>query len=636
MAPSLFAIALLSHPLSLTPPEYGRAELSPVEYTQEKSEPSHHEQIKENPSSESPPIHFSFPAIATSPLPPISVSLEKNESSSTSLTPFHFVPPSQSSWDLPVTEWSLATPSIQPIELGASLSYPSFTHGEENSLLEISEPQPLPLYDVTIESPLYTPPADMTPAKEDFDLKIASYTPPMTTYKNQDILAAPSLPFESYSNYDHAAAISSSFFPKREQEHPFLPPNEQYTPYNAAYPYISRITLSSHEPPLPPLFQYLPPAIEQAQIDSLLQNYSSKEYNLSRQPSSDELNNVAFDDQFDVDVGVTPRADKKGYLFHINLYPKANLTLHHMKQNFVFVIDKSSSIKEFRYEIFRKAVLDSLDYLQEGDTFNIYVVDNKKHKLSSEPLLWRKANVRKAREFLFSQDFNKFYSSSADTYDIIEAVQEEMSPFEGELTIILVTDGSSLMDIKKRKHTLSHLIYSNKNSYTLHTACMSKDSSGSMLDLLSTFNRGEFITSQTHAAFPRKFCRLVKHVSQIITKDIHLSTLTEKSITLFPSPAAMPQMYVDRPFVIYGMADELEDFDLIVQGKFDDRYLFMKKKIRLKTAPRSTKPLQKQLAIHQAYLCYQHYLTEHNEFYLEEAKKMLSKYKLRAAVDKKK
>lgn len=646
MALPLFAIALL-----MTPPpcegisvpkeklEYTQSELPfrqipyKSDFVPDSSYPSYNKQVsEENPpltlrdTLTFPTINSSSPTERTIPISPSELSFSFANSSS-------LQPPPSPQKSLPLL--SFETPPLPPPTLGTDLPYPL----NENQLeaVALAHSPETPPHELSISPPPCTLSSPDLSFNESFVLDPIPYTPRSSSLlRDTPLLSMPILEVSPLPRYDAAASLEGLFPPHKEQEFPFIPLKALYPPYHPSCALIKEASLLAHEPPLPSLFQYTHPVTAQAHIQPLLQNYSSREYNLSRQPTSDELNNVAFDDQFDITVGVIPRTDRKGYLFHINLFPKANLTLHHLKQNFVFVIDKSSSIKQFRYEIFRRAVLDSLDYLQEGDTFNIYVVDNKTHKLSEEPLLWRKSNVRKAQEFLFSQEFNKYYTSSADTYDVIESVQQDMNAFEGELTIILVTDGSTLMDIKKRKHTLSHLIYTNNKKYTLHTACMSKDSSGSMLDLLSTFNQGEFISSQTHAAFPRKFCRLVKHVSQMITKDIHLSTLSDHNVSLFPSASAMPQMYVDRPFTIYGTIDELDNFDLIVQGKFDDRYLFMKKKIPLKTAPRSTKPLQKQFAIHQAYLCYEHYLTGHDEFYLEEAKKQLAKYKLRAAVDKKK
>jgi hypothetical protein len=658
MASPLFAIALLIHHIPLAPPEgqgfvvpkgkieHVLSELSlspdviPENYSEENLQVFYSEQVSEEVLFSLLTPAYSFPILQAPS--PSSLNL------SISITPPLLSPPHKELFLVKFSPLEIPSSNIELPELG-QISH-EFKETPPIGIARSPKAHPLRMApfsrDLLIqeEISLILPeptPCCITLIEPLIPLKELSYLHPDTKAlialsKGKVLLEAPSLPPSIYINYEEDISLFSLLVPRDEGEAPFMASEETFHLYETSAPVATKISLSSREAPLPSLFESYLPSPSKDRVASLLNNYSSKEYNLSRQPTSDQLNNVAFDDQFEIDVGVIPRRDQKGYLFHVNLYPKANLTLHQMKQNFVFVIDKSSSIKEFRYDIFRRAVLESLDYLQEGDTFNIYLVDNKVHKLSEEPLLWRKSSVRKASEFLYSQDFNKYYASSADAYDTIEKVHEEMASFDGELTVIFVTDGSTLMDIRKRKFTLANLITSNNHKYTLHTACMSKDSSASMLDLLSTFNRGEFISSQTHAAFPRKFCRLVKHVSQIITKDIHLSTLSNQSVTLFPSPRTMPQMYVDRPFTIYGTATDLEDFDLIIQGKFDDRYLFMKKKIHLKTAPRSTKPLQKQFAIHQAYLCYEHYLDEHDEFYLEEAKKQLSKYKLRSAASTKK
>ena len=126
-----------------------------------------------------------------------------------------------------------------------------------------------------------------------------------------------------------------------------------------------------------------------------------------------------------------------------------------------------------------------------------------------------------------------------------------------------------------------------------------------MLDLLSTFNRGEFVYSQTNTAFPRKLARLVKHTSQLISKDIRITNThpQDTNLELFPHTHLVPHLYADRPFTIYGTIDEPKDFELIIQGRFNDRYLYLKKRINLTKARPATKPLNKYLAIQQAYVC---------------------------------
>lgn len=382
------------------------------------------------------------------------------------------------------------------------------------------------------------------------------------------------------------------------------------------------------------LFTYQYPSLARKDTDA--SNYENRSilYNLTRQPTGNALNNVPSSEQFDIDVTITKRKDRrKGQVFSISIYPNQELNLKPVRQHFTFIIDKTASVKKYRYDMFRAAVVKALNFLQEGDTFNIYVIDRKVNCLSEQPLLWRTSTVQSAKQFLYSSNFSGFNASSTDLYDLLPEVANQLPNTEGENTIILVTDGSSLANIQSKKYTLTELFKSNQGRYTLHTACIDGKSRGAMLDLISTFNRGEFVYSQTNTAFPRKLARLVKHASQRIASDVHV-TLTDPdgvNVELFPHTNMVPHLYADRPFTIYGTIDEPKDFELIIQGRFEDRYLYLKKHICLTKARKSTKGLNKQLAVQQAYVCYEHYLNTHDAFYLKQAEERLAEYKLKPA-----
>ncbi|MCH9614616.1 MAG: hypothetical protein SP1CHLAM54_14210 [Chlamydiia bacterium] len=398
------------------------------------------------------------------------------------------------------------------------------------------------------------------------------------------------------------------------------------------------ITVSTLERPENPalveLFSHQFPSIPRNQADSLSRANRSTRYNLSRQPTSNALNNVPSSDEFEIDVSIVKRKDRhKGYVFSISVYPNQELNLQPVQQHYAFIIDKTATVKKYRYDMFRKAILKALNYLQEGDTFNIYVVDKKIHRLSDTPLLWRKKHVTEARQFLYSNNFTHFFNSNIDLYDVLPEISNELPNDQGENTIVLLTDGSSLANIQSKKYTLANLFENNKGRYTLHTACIDRRSRGAMLDLVSTFSNGEFVYSQTNTAFPRKLARLVKHTSQLLSKDMHV-TLTNAegtNVEIYPHATMVPHMYADRPFTVYGTIDEPRDLDLVIQGRFNDRYLYIKKKANLTTARQSTRGLNKILAIQQAYVCYEHYLNTHDTFYLQQAEERLRDYKLKPA-----
>lgn len=480
---------------------------------------------------------------------------------------------------------------------------------------------------------------DQDAPKEAFYLNSVVYVHPDQEGKKLIAASAPfSLTFPKLVRYPHvlhtaALALEGVLDPLSQREVSFT-----YTPRILCNETPDIQTVSAVERPENPslvdLFTHNYPSLPRSQADVLSRANRSTRYNLSRQPTSNALNNVASSDEFDIDVSITKRKDlHKGYVFSISVYPNQEINLRPVQQNYIFVIDKTATVQKYRYDMFRKAILGALNHLQEGDTFNIYIVDKKIHRLSETPLLWRKKHVAAAKQFLSLNNFTHFFNNAADLYDLLPEISNELPTNEGENTIVLLTDGSSLANIQSKKHTLANLFENNKGRYTLHTACIDRRSKGAMLDLVSTFSNGEFIYSQTNTAFPRKLARLVKHTSQLLSKDMHV-TLTNAegtNVEIYPHPTMMPHMYADRPFTIFGTIDEPKDLDLVIQGRYNDRYLYIKKKANLTKARESTRGLNKILAIQQAYVCYEHYLNTHDSFYLEQAEERLREYKLKPA-----
>lgn len=350
---------------------------------------------------------------------------------------------------------------------------------------------------------------------------------------------------------------------------------------------------------------------------------------LTEMPRSEELQIEYTEEQFKSEVTVARRKDRKGYVFCVTLRPSDAFDLEPLQQHFVFVVDKSESIKKVRYNNFRKGVNQALDYLNENDTFNVVVIDSKLSPLSEFPLPWVSSTVREAKKFLKGHEFSPFKSHKTNLYEQLDELPQLFSK-RAENTVVLLTDGASLHDIKQKKFTLGRLLQEEREDYTLHTACASMRNNASMLDLLSTFHRGEFVQSKTFASFPRKLARLVKHASHMVVKSPAVTAASEKvsDIELYPHSHAVPNIYSDRPFKIYGTIETLEDFDLVLQGKRNGHFVHMKFPVRLKEAGKPTSPIFKELATQQAYVCYENYLLEHDDYYLEEAERKLDKYNL--------
>ena len=94
-----------------------------------------------------------------------------------------------------------------------------------------------------------------------------------------------------------------------------------------------------------------------------------------------EFNSVEWNDIFDVDIKTVAR-EEGGYLFSLSFIPKVDMSQHRLKQNYYFLIDRSSTIERNRYQSFKRAVIRSIGSLREGDHFNVVIFDSKIARLS--------------------------------------------------------------------------------------------------------------------------------------------------------------------------------------------------------------------------------------------------------------
>ena len=156
-----------------------------------------------------------------------------------------------------------------------------------------------------------------------------------------------------------------------------------------------------------------------------------------------------------------------------------------------------------------------------------------------------------------------------------------------------------------------------------------------MLDLMSTFNNGELVYSKTHAAFPRKLAVLIKHIGSFLAKDIHIQVASQHfdtGIEFYPNAQALPSLYSDKPYMVYGSTNDLKDFDLMLQGFTGEQWINITQHISFKNAEKATHAMKRNVALQQAYICYDYYLQKEDSFFLAEAERFLEPHSMPNAI----
>ncbi|MBS3905219.1 MAG: hypothetical protein KGZ39_07830 [Simkania sp.] len=296
---------------------------------------------------------------------------------------------------------------------------------------------------------------------------------------------------------------------------------------------------------------------------------------------------------FHVDVQVMPRKEQEGIFFAITLIPKPEATLKAMKQHFHFIIDCSQNTEKHRISVYKKAIERSLGYLQDGHTFNIYFADKHIHALSTTPVIASRKTITQAKLFLEKQT-SKGTGTKETLLSLFKdiALKSKEHASIGELdSVILLTDGVVLQDSNKRSPSFKEWLKEGSPPFVLYATSIGNDTYPAILDALTMASGGKVLHSSTHAAFPRKFAKLVLDLKTPIATNVRPSLDiedTSSSISLMRTCCKMAPLFASQPTTFFGAADKVEDFILHLEGIAKDSPMEMSLDINLKSCRQGT------------------------------------------------
>ncbi len=360
---------------------------------------------------------------------------------------------------------------------------------------------------------------------------------------------------------------------------------------------------------------------------------------ISTEPSEYDFPSTDFaaewNEDFDVDITFLPTPEGKGYIFSLALSPNCDISSHSLKQNLYFIIDRSSSVQKHRFAVFKRAVLKALSSMQQGDTFNILVMDRKIARFSPENRPVSLKNINAAEEFLDKQDAGGFFNT-ADIYTKLGKILPSIPENDEMHTAILLTDGKTSMNAEKKQTALKNWIQNNQGKVSLYTCAIGADNDLLTLDMFSLVSGGKLLYSDTHASFPRKLSKLVLDLKDPIAKDLSVSVIPHNpnsNIEFYTANSQLPSLYGHQPYVLVGKIDEPGSFDLVIQGRHQGNWIAIKKNISFIDGHKGDDKLEKLWNAQHAGLCYAKFIKEGKLAHLKEAKQILKKSRSEVAFE---
>jgi len=295
---------------------------------------------------------------------------------------------------------------------------------------------------------------------------------------------------------------------------------------------------------------------------------------------------ATWNDDFTVTVTISPPTEDSEYVFSLALLPTHTLSLEKISQNFYFLIDPSSSIDKHRFNLFKRSVLKSLSSLQEGDRFNIIVLDRKLTRLATKNLMFNLKSLHRAEEFLDKLSQANFITS-VDVIESLEKVAALITESGQMHTALLLTNGQSSQGFQNQQKALKAYLEKNGSNLSLYAAAVGDRNNLVNLDMICNLSGGKLLYSDTNASFPRKFTQLVKSLKAPIAKDIRIKAepINPKAgLSIMSASQHLPAMYADEPYIIMGKMERLSDFTLSIEARNDDEWITIQKTISFQQA----------------------------------------------------
>lgn len=338
---------------------------------------------------------------------------------------------------------------------------------------------------------------------------------------------------------------------------------------------------------------------------------------------------------FTFKIEYAPKRDLTGYLFKLELTPKAEYAYKRIPQNYFFLIDRSPSIGRQRYEQTKSAVMRSLDLLHVEDSFNILVFDGNVTRFSTHGVACSPNNISLAKKFLSAQKHSRFFGSTdlGSSLGHILAMEAKENAVNNA---ILLSDGDTLLSISKQRKTVANWTAKNQGKIALYSLPAGHGNNLPLLDLLSVFNKGMLFHAASDQAIESTLSMLLYALQNPVARDVIVKANplenTQGSIKVFPSSQRLPHFYKQIPYVLYGSVDRLEDFNLSFQGNVHDGILSANQQISFANGiPVNIQTLERPWAIQQAYELYAQYLRDGQKQHLQRIKSLLTPYRISMA-----
>jgi hypothetical protein len=351
-------------------------------------------------------------------------------------------------------------------------------------------------------------------------------------------------------------------------------------------------------------------------------------------PRNESAGSVASSTDFSAQMFYAASPDQKGYLFQIVFFPKSEVAFKRIDHNIYFMVDRSNSIDNSRFERTKKAITEALYRLDPHDTFNILFFDEKIVKLSEKNLPLSDESLERASKFLETEPHGGFFAST-QLYKSLHQIIPSVVPEHELNTAILFTDGISSISEEEQRMAIQKWSVANEGKVALHCVATGRSNNLPLLDLLSVNNRGRLCYDKQEKKISQLLTQLLDDIQDPIGKELVLTAMTEDpaaKLSLFPRQRRVSDLYRNSPFTIYGRCSDMTELTVFIQGKYYDHRFDLQQQLKFELAQKvELNQIIRSWLVHLAYEEYDKFLYDGQRKHISEVKKILRPFNIPVA-----
>lgn len=267
---------------------------------------------------------------------------------------------------------------------------------------------------------------------------------------------------------------------------------------------------------------------------------------------------VSFEEFVDIKVVVKEDTMTGGGYFMASI--KANEksdAVREIPKDIVIIIDRSSSISPKKFSVFRDAAVQSLEYLNPKDRFNVVTFTDKPISFATGCIPATDENRAAARRFINSLTrggttsvFNGIQPYVKATVPVDDVTGRIDIRRARPLNIFLLSDGISTVNIYKDDDFLRSITGFNPGNVSIFPFCAGADANRDLLDFLGFLNRGQSFHARKLEDVKDNLRGFITNHSSLLIRDIEY--MADKSIVKEIFPKKLQHLYRGSDVKIFG------------------------------------------------------------------------------------